>query len=296
TRMRPAALDILRAGGARNPHLHEGKLRLLRSGDTQPVIARDGRIRVSEPRKRITAPPEKLHVVVPALPRISNHTDFDALRAHPQVDLRFVGPGEAPPCCDLIVLPGSKAVRDDLAWLRAQGWDAEIARHLRYGGKLVGICGGLQMLGKAIHDPHGVEGAPGSSEALGLLDLETELAPEKQLRNVAGHLAFTDAAVRGYEIHCGVSRGPALEMPACVLDDERPDGARSPDGQIFATYLHGLFDHSEALHALLGWAGVRDAAPVDIRSLRNASLERLADAVEAHLDTHALRALLGLAA
>lgn len=237
-----------------------------------------------------------LRVVVPALPRISNHTDFDALRAHPQVDLRFAGPGEAIPSCDLIVLPGSKAVRTDLAWLRTQGWDAAIARHLRYGGKLVGICGGLQMLGRAIHDPDGVEGAPGSSEALGLLDLETGLAPEKQLRNVSGRLACTNAAMRGYEIHCGVSRGPALGLPACVLDDDRLDGARSPDGQIFATYLHGLFDHPEALRALLEWAGMRDAEPLDIRALREASLERLANAVEAHLDTHSLRALLGLAA
>ena len=115
----------------------------------------------------------RLRVCVPALPRISNHTDVDALRAHPQVDLRFVGPGEVMPPCDLIVLPGSKATRADLAWLRAQGWDAAIARHLRYGGKLIGICGGMQMLGEAVHDPHGIEGTPGTSPGLGWLALET---------------------------------------------------------------------------------------------------------------------------
>jgi adenosylcobyric acid synthase len=205
-----------------------------------------------------------------------------------------VGPGEAPPACDLVVLPGSKAVRDDLAWLRAQGWDAAIARHLRYGGKVVGLCGGLQMLGRAIHDPHGIEGAPGSSAGLGWLDLETTLEPAKQLRNVEGRLVAAGATVIGYEIHCGVSRGPALAAPACELDDGRADGARSPDGQVLASYLHGLFDHPQALAALLDWAGLRDAAPLDIHALREAALERLADAVEAHLDTRALRALLGV--
>src|SRR5690606_3665262 len=91
-----------------------------------------------------------LKVVVPVLPRISNHTDFDPLRLHPQVDLQFVGPGQAIPAADLIILPGSKSVRADLAWLRANGWEAAIHRHLRYGGKLLGICGGLQMLGTRI--------------------------------------------------------------------------------------------------------------------------------------------------
>lgn len=246
------------------------------------------------PRGRADVPDAVLRVAVPALPRISNHTDFDALRAHPQVDCRFVGPGEALPACDLIVLPGSKAVRDDLAWLRAQGWDAAMARHLRHGAKIIGICGGLQMLGRAIHDPHALEGAAGSCDGFGWLDLETALVPGKQLRNVAGRLAFADAAVEGYEIHCGVSAGPALATPACVLDDGRADGAISGDGQIIGTYLHGLFDYPDALAALLAWAGGVDVAPLDIRALRDASLERLADAVEAHLDTGALSRLLGL--
>ena len=136
---------------------------------------------------------QALRVVVPVLPRISNHTDFDPLRLHPQVQLTFVGPGQAIPPADLIILPGSKSVRADLARLREQGWDAAIARHLRYGGKLLGICGGLQMLGRQIHDPHGLEGAAGSSEGLGLLDFETLLEPEKQLRNVRGRLCLEQA-------------------------------------------------------------------------------------------------------
>ncbi|WP_460732452.1 cobyric acid synthase [Lysobacter tyrosinilyticus] len=234
----------------------------------------------------------RLRVAVPALPRISNHTDFDALRAHPLVDLRFVGPGETPPPCDLIVLPGSKSTRADLAWLRAQGWDAAIARHLRYGGKLIGICGGFQMLGRAVHDPLGIEGESGTSPGLGLLDFETTLEPEKQLRNVRGRFAFADAAVHGYEIHCGVSTGPALESPAFGLDDGRSDGAVSADAQILGTYLHGLFDGPTALGALLRWTGLDSSEIVDLSALREASLERLADAVDAHLDTHALSALL----
>jgi adenosylcobyric acid synthase len=235
-----------------------------------------------------------LRVVVPALPRISNHTDFDALRAHPQLDVRLVGPGEAPPPCDLIVLPGSKATRADLAWLREQGWAEAIARHLRYGGKLIGICGGFQMLGRAVHDPLGIEGEPGSSTGLGWLAMETVLEPEKQLRRVRGRLALEQADVAGYEIHCGRSSGPALEVPACLLDGERLDGAISADGQVLGTYLHGVFDQPAALQALLRWAGLREPAAVDVRALREASLERLADMVEAHLDTARLAQLLGV--
>ncbi|MCD7097461.1 cobyric acid synthase [Stenotrophomonas sp. MMGLT7] len=243
------------------------------------------------PRMRQDKPRARLQVAVPALPRISNHTDFDALAAHPQVQLRFVGPGEDIPACDLVVLPGSKSTRADLHWLRAQGWDAAIARHLRYGGRLLGICGGLQMLGRAVHDPHGIEGAPGSSAGLGWLELETTLEPHKQLRRVQGRLALGDAPAHGYEIHCGVSTGPALRRPLLQLDDGRGDGAVSADGQVLGTYLHGVFDAPQALSALLAWAGLEQAEPLDLHALREATLERLADAVEAHLDTAALARL-----
>ena len=222
-------------------------------------------------------------VVVPSLPRMSNHTDFDALRAHPDVDLRFVRQGEAIPGADLIILPGSKNTRGDLAWLEAQGWRAQIARHVRYGGKVIGVCGGFQMLGRTVHDPHGVEGAPGMSAGLGLLDFETELTREKRLSRVEGVCAFgvhgTSSRVSGYEIHMGVSHGAAMETPAFSIDG-RGEGAVSSDGQILGTYLHGLFDHPEACGALLHWAGSRSEHVVDTAQLREASLDRIADSAE----------------
>ncbi|WP_122875563.1 cobyric acid synthase, partial [Pseudomonas viridiflava] len=196
-----------------------------------------------------------LNVVVPVLPRISNHTDFDPLRLHPQVNLQFVGPGQAIPPADLIILPGSKSVRSDLAYLRANGWEDAIRKHLRYGGKVMGICGGLQMLGEQMHDPLGLEGAAGSSPGLGLLAMSTVLESEKQLRNVRGRLTLEDAEVSGYEIHAGVTTGAALEQAAVRLDDGRCDGAQSADGQILGTYLHGLFESPAACSALLRWAG-----------------------------------------
>ncbi len=222
-------------------------------------------------------------VVVPSLPRMSNHTDFDALRAHPDVDLRFVRQGEAIPDADLIILPGSKNTREDLAWLEANGWPERIARHLRYGGKVIGVCGGFQMLGRTVRDPHGVEGTPGLSAGLGLLDIETELTREKRLIRVEGVCAFSvhEAArrVSGYEIHMGVSHGAAMETPAFSIDG-RGEGAVSSDGQILGTYLHGLFDHPEACSALLQWAGSRSEHVVDTAQLREASLDRIADSAE----------------
>ncbi|NJD26223.1 MAG: cobyric acid synthase [Betaproteobacteria bacterium] len=235
----------------------------------------------------------KLRVVAPAFPRVSNHNDLDPLRLHPQVDFRWIGPGEAPPPADLIVLPGSKAVRADLDWLRERGWETAIRRHLRYGGKVIGLCGGYQMLGRRIDDPLAIEGNPGSTAGLGVLAVDTVLAAEKQLRNVDGRLALPGAAaLRGYEIHAGVSRGEGLARPAVHLSDGRSDGAVSADGQVLGTYCHGLFDHPEALSALLAWAGAGDTEPVDFAARRAADLERLADAVEAALDWPRLATLL----
>ena len=233
----------------------------------------------------------KLKVVVPAYPRFSNHNDFDPLRLHPEVDFRFVGPGEPIPPADLIVLPGSKAVQADLAWLRAQGWEAAIQRHLRYGGKLIGICGGMQMLGCALHDPTGREGTTQSVPGLGLFDFETTYGKKKLLARVTGLLQLPGRpACKGYEIHLGISSGPALDRPAVVFADGRTDGAQSDDGQIFATYCHGLFDHPQALDALLRWASpdAGGATPiflqVDPAARREADLNRLADAVEQAID------------
>ncbi|MDY7554549.1 cobyric acid synthase [Pseudomonas veronii] len=245
-------------------------------------------------QRQIDKAAEVLKVVVPVLPRISNHTDFDPLRLHPQVDLQFVGPGQPIPAADLIILPGSKSVRSDLAYLRANGWDTAVARHLRYGGKVLGICGGLQMLGEQVHDPLGLEGPAGSSDGLGLLAFSTTLAQEKQLRNVRGRLLLEDAEVSGYEIHAGVTSGAALERPAVHLDDGRHDGAQSADGQILGTYLHGVFETPAACSALLRWSGVQAVQAVDYHALRERDIERLADLVEQHLDTALLRRLCGI--
>lgn len=218
-------------------------------------------------------------IVVPSLPRMSNHTDFDVLRVHPDLDLRFVREGEAIPAADLVILPGSKNTRADLAWLRAQGWDTALARHLRYGGKVLGVCGGFQMLGQRVSDPHGVEGSAGESQGLGLLELSTTMGLEKQLRQVAGVCIFdgSGARVEGYEIHMGASEGAALAAPAFRIGD-RSEGACSADGQVMGTYLHGVFDDPDACSALLRWAGLRSERRVDAAALREASLDRIADA------------------
>jgi len=225
-----------------------------------------------------------LQVVVPVLPRISNHTDFDPLRQHPQVSLHYVDVEQAPPAADLIILPGSKNVRADLEWLRAHGWAQHLQRHLRYGGKLLGVCGGFQMLGRTIADPHGVEGPAGESAGLGWLDMHTVLRQRKQLLNVAGTLCLAQAPVSGYEIHSGHTEGAALDHPCVMLADGRRDGALSTDGQVLGSYLHGLFEQSAACSALLRWAGLSQPMSVDHAARREQMLNRLADAIEHALD------------
>lgn len=236
----------------------------------------------------VAAQGRTLSVIVPVFSRISNHTDFDALRLHPQVDLQFIGPGQAPPSADLIILPGSKNVRMDLQWLHDNNWPHAILRHLRYGGKVIGICGGFQMLGMRIDDPLGVEGVAGSSPGLGLFDLCTELRPEKLLKQVSGTLSLEAAPVTGYEIHCGVSSGPALERCSVTFTDGRADGALSADGQILGTYLHGLFDDPSARDALIRWSGLEPNPATPVADIREQQLDRLADVLERELDCAAL--------
>ncbi|MEN8218935.1 MAG: cobyric acid synthase [Pseudomonadota bacterium] len=227
---------------------------------------------------------DTLQVIVPVLPRISNHTDFDPLRLHPQVNLQFIGLQETPPPADLIILPGSKSVCADLTALRQAGWESAILRHLRYGGRILGICGGFQMLGHSIDDPLGLEGQANCIAGLGLLDIETILEPEKTLRNVSGHLTFEDnAIISGYEIHAGVSKGKGLNKPLVQLEDYT-DGARSTDNQICGTYLHGLFESPSACNALLGWAGLERPTTPDYHAKREADLERLADVIDEYID------------
>ncbi|WP_244904488.1 cobyric acid synthase [Cellvibrio mixtus] len=225
-----------------------------------------------------------LNVAVLALPRISNHTDFDPLRLHPQINFHWVGPNQQVPPCDLLIIPGSKNTRADLDFVRAQGWESAIQTHLRYGGKLLGICGGFQMLGEQIHDPEGVESAPGSSSGLGYFSMHTQLQRDKILLQRHGFLWDKYTPVAGYEIHTGISSGDALLQPACYFqnaDGLVPDGAISQDKAIIGTYLHGLFDRPEALQQLLLWAGVTKAEVVDINQQREISIERLAKEVEA---------------
>ncbi|WP_106477725.1 cobyric acid synthase [Phytohalomonas tamaricis] len=247
--------------------------------------------------ERSTPSDSRLNVVVPLLPRISNHTDFDALRLHPNVSLRYAKAPDEALKADLIVLPGSKNVRDDLAWLLAHGWAPAIQRHLRYGGKIIGICGGYQMLGEAIRDPAGVEGPAGESAGLGLLPLTTELKRDKQLRHVAGQCRLGDSTtpVSGYEIHVGESVGAALKRGVFALDDGRYDGALSEDEQILGTYIHGVFDQPQTLEALLKWAGVTEPQAFDYGRKREEEIERLADATAQALgeSMQLLRALTG---
>ncbi len=233
---------------------------------------------------------KRLRVVVPVTPRISNHTDFDPLGQHPQIDFRYTVDPLDVPGADLIILPGSKSVCADLAWLRERGWGEHLTRHLRYGGRLIGICGGLQMLGETIADPHGVEGYAGTVQGFGWLDLHTTLERDKQLRNVSGRLTLTSASVRGYEIHMGRSTGAGLARPLIELEDGRVDGAISADGQVLGTYVHGLFEEPAACSALLTWAGLPAPIALDHRLRRERALEDLADAVESSLR---LRLLLG---
>ena len=227
----------------------------------------------------------EFRILVPALPHISNHTDFDPLRRLAGVDFRYIGPGQTPPPADLIILPGSKNTRGDLAWLRDSGWDAAIRRHLRYGGKLIGICGGYQMLGERIDDPDGLEGPAGDSAGFGYLPLQTTLAPGKQLANVSGVLQLNGrtAPVCGYEIHHGVS-SLAGGNTALQLDGRGADGAVSDDGQVFGCYLHGLFDQPQALNLLLEWAGSHSRAELDTASRLDQAIDRLTDALEQALD------------
>ncbi len=225
----------------------------------------------------------QINIVVPVLTRISNHTDFDALRLHPDVNLRYVGKGEPIDKADLVILPGSKSVRSDLEYLRSQGWDKDILRHLRYGGKVMGICGGYQMLGQWIADPEGIEGDAGTSQGLDLLRLTTEIKADKQLTNVTGTFTLDNQTVpvTGYEIHAGVS--DVVDQQPIKLETKGKDGAVSECGQIFGTYLHGIFDQPEALQLICQWANDTAVAQQDYNQLKEDAIDRIADALEEHM-------------
>ncbi|MEO8882607.1 MAG: cobyric acid synthase [Devosia sp.] len=230
----------------------------------------------------------KYLIAVPRLPRIANFDDLDPLRAEPGVTVVIIEPGtHIPSDADLIILPGSKATRADLAALKAEGWDIDIKAHARAGGKVLGICGGYQMLGKTIADLDGIEGEPGTSEGLGLLDVDTVLSPVKELRVEQASDFVTGAPITGYHMHMGVTDGPARKQPFALISNE-PEGGRSRDTLVMGTYLHGLFASDGFRRAFLGNAadaGVRYEAGVE------AALDGLAAHLEKHLDLDALLAL-----
>ncbi|WP_281221779.1 cobyric acid synthase [Photobacterium sanguinicancri] len=235
--------------------------------------------------QQVEAAEQQLNVVVPVLTRVSNHTDFDPLRMHPQVNLQFVGKGQPFPAADLIIIPGTKSVRSDLAFLREQGWDKNIERHLRLGGKVMGICGGYQMLGQQITDPEGIEGPAGESNGLGYLATQTVLAKNKQLKQTTGTLTMPNqltVPVRGYEIHAGVTSGITDDAPVQLIDG--PDGQFGVENQVFGTYLHGIFEQQEACDAILSWAGLEATQTPDFDAMREQGIDRVADTLEQYMD------------
>ena len=235
----------------------------------------------------------RIRIVVPMLSRIANFDDFDPLRHEPGVDFGFVPPGQAlPGDADLIILPGTKATLADMAFLRAQGWDVDIAAHVRRGGRVLGVCGGYQMLGRTISDPDGIEGVAGSAPGLGLLDVETVLAGDKTLRRVEGRMASSGGVFEGYEIHIGRTDGPDAARPAARIGDQ-PHGAISTNGKITGLYVHGLFDRPEARAALLAELGTRSDG-VDQTVRVDQALDRIAVVLETHFDIAALSRIAGL--
>lgn len=227
-------------------------------------------------------------IAVPLLPNIANFDDLDPLKAEEAVRLVFVRPGEPLPAqAQLVILPGSKAAVADLAALRANGWHIDLAAHLRRGGRVFGVCGGYQMMGRRIADPLGLEGPPGEAEGLGMLDVTTTLTAQKTLIHVAGESIGEGARFAGYEMHVGETTGPDCARPALRIDGGRVDGAGSRDGLAAGVYVHGLFADDAFRAAFLRSLG---AAPSALRyetSVEDA-LDALAMHCEAHLDLAAL--------
>lgn len=225
-------------------------------------------------------PEARIRIAMPILPRIANFDDLDPLDAEPSVEVLRIRPGTALPSdADLVILPGSKSTIADLEDFRRQGWDIDLAAHARRGGRVLGLCGGYQMLGRSIADPEGIEGPPGSVVGLGLLDVETVLAGEKRLIAVTG--MASGAPFSGYEMHMGVTEGPGRSRPFAQIDGEGPEGAVSADGRITGTYAHGLFadDRQRAL-----WLATLGATPSDLRY--EEGVEATLDALAAHLERH----------
>ncbi|MEX0851944.1 MAG: cobyric acid synthase [Bauldia sp.] len=234
----------------------------------------------------------KIAIAVPMLPRIANFDDLDPLAMEPWVLLVMVRPGDPIPAdADLVLIPGSKSTIADLAFLRREGWDIDIAAHRRRGGRVLGICGGCQMLGRSICDPAGIEGPVETVAGLGLLDVETVLGGDKATVAVGGRHLATGEAVTGYEIHLGRTTGPDCARPMLDLGGRR-DGAASPDGLVTGTYVHGLFSSDGFRRAFLADLGVRPSV-LRYEAAVEAALDVLADHLEAHVAIDRLLAIAG---
>ena len=235
-------------------------------------------------------------VAVPMLSRIANFDDMDALAHEPGVRLAMIAPGQPiPGDAAWVVLPGTKATIADLGFLRAQGWDVDIAAHVRRGGRVLGICGGYQMLGRTVADPGGIEGEAGTVAGLGLLPVDTVIAADKRTRAVTGTFAGSDAGFAGYEIHAGVTRVDPGTPPLLRMDDGSHDGAIARDGRIAGCYVHGLFDRAAARAHLVAPLGIASDG-LDRREVIDAALDGIAATLDASLDIDALIALAGTAA
>ena len=243
--------------------------------------------------ERLARPQGKaLKVAVPVLPRIANFDDLDPLAAEPEVELVFVRAGEPLPAdAGLIVLPGSKSTISDLRDFKAAGWDDDLRRHVRRGGRVIGVCGGYQMLGRVVRDPLGIEGSVVEAEGLGLLDVETDMAPEKTVRNSEAWSVEYDVPLTGYEIHLGVTRGGDCDRPFIRIHG-RPDGAVSADRRVAGSYLHGLFASDAFRARLLADFGITSSRQ-DYRASVDAALDEVAAELESVLDPAWLDRLLG---
>jgi adenosylcobyric acid synthase len=232
----------------------------------------------------------RLRVAVLVLSRIANFDDLDPLAQEPGVALQMVRPGEPiPGDTELVILPGSKSTRGDLDFLRAQGWDVDLAAHVRRGGHVLGICGGYQMLGRTINDPQGIEGPAGETPGLGLLDVETEMTADKRLTHTRAEHIATGVAIQGYEIHIGRTTGADCSRPFATVASS-PEGAGSANGRIIGTYLHGMFAGDAFRAAFLKQLGAATSTTVYARDV-DATLDALAAHLEAHIDVDGLLAL-----
>lgn len=225
-----------------------------------------------------------------ALSRIANFDDLDPLKQEAGLAVEMVLPGRAiPGGAGLVIIPGSKSTRGDLAFLRDQGWDIDLAAHRRRGGHILGICGGYQMLGRSVADPEGIEGPAGTTPGLGLLEVDTVMTPDKRLtRSRAVHCA-SGLQVEGYEIHIGRTSGADSARPFAMLEG-RPEGATSADGRVTGSYLHGMFADDAFRAAFVRGLGAQASGLAYAAGVETV-LDDLADHLERHLDVAAMLAL-----